>query len=272
MQAESPSLVPSSSETPEQLVRRLLLIEGRRHLNREERRAVLALGAEAVPPLIAMLTDASLQPEDSPGDGYARERAASLLGDLGAVEAIEPMLDVLRTTDGLTATHEAVLEAIVRLGPAVLEPVLLAYAGSTDPKLRFSLASALSRMGHHDPRILSALVEYLPENPDHGAGCLADYGDPAALPALHAALAAQPVDRSPSLLGNHEIIELCAAIEDLGGTLAPSQEAKRAQVDALRERQRAELFRTPVQRNSKIGRNDPCPCGSGKKYKKCCGA
>lgn len=24
-------------------------------------------------------------------------------------------------------------------------------------------------------------------------------------------------------------------------------------------------------RNNKIGRNDPCPCGSGKKYKKCCG-
>ena len=27
-----------------------------------------------------------------------------------------------------------------------------------------------------------------------------------------------------------------------------------------------------VNRNeNKIGRNDPCPCGSGKKYKKCCG-
>lgn len=24
--------------------------------------------------------------------------------------------------------------------------------------------------------------------------------------------------------------------------------------------------------SSKIGRNEPCPCGSGKKYKKCCGA
>jgi preprotein translocase subunit SecA len=24
-------------------------------------------------------------------------------------------------------------------------------------------------------------------------------------------------------------------------------------------------------RRQKIGRNDPCPCGSGKKYKKCCG-
>jgi preprotein translocase subunit SecA len=30
---------------------------------------------------------------------------------------------------------------------------------------------------------------------------------------------------------------------------------------------------TPVKREMpKVGRNDPCPCGSGKKYKKCCGA
>lgn len=27
---------------------------------------------------------------------------------------------------------------------------------------------------------------------------------------------------------------------------------------------------TPI-RSEKVGRNDPCPCGSGKKYKKCCG-
>lgn len=29
---------------------------------------------------------------------------------------------------------------------------------------------------------------------------------------------------------------------------------------------------TPVRNENKVGRNDPCPCGSGKKYKKCCGA
>jgi preprotein translocase subunit SecA len=29
---------------------------------------------------------------------------------------------------------------------------------------------------------------------------------------------------------------------------------------------------TVVNKEKKIGRNDPCPCGSGKKYKKCCGA
>lgn len=26
-----------------------------------------------------------------------------------------------------------------------------------------------------------------------------------------------------------------------------------------------------VRQEPKVGRNDPCPCGSGKKYKKCCG-
>ncbi|MGM9665279.1 MAG: preprotein translocase subunit SecA [Eubacteriales bacterium] len=29
---------------------------------------------------------------------------------------------------------------------------------------------------------------------------------------------------------------------------------------------------SPVRVDNKVGRNDPCPCGSGKKYKKCCGA
>ncbi len=35
---------------------------------------------------------------------------------------------------------------------------------------------------------------------------------------------------------------------------------------------RASGKQTPIQRKApKVGRNEPCPCGSGKKYKKCCG-
>ncbi|TMU84591.1 hypothetical protein FGG79_15365 [Bacillus sp. BHET2] len=30
------------------------------------------------------------------------------------------------------------------------------------------------------------------------------------------------------------------------------------------------LVSQPVQNGEKVGRNDPCPCGSGKKHKKCC--
>lgn len=32
-----------------------------------------------------------------------------------------------------------------------------------------------------------------------------------------------------------------------------------------------EICKEPVTSQPKIGRNDPCPCGSGKKYKNCHG-
>lgn len=32
-----------------------------------------------------------------------------------------------------------------------------------------------------------------------------------------------------------------------------------------------EVKQEPVRKENRIGRNDPCPCGSGKKYKNCCG-
>lgn len=42
------------------------------------------------------------------------------------------------------------------------------------------------------------------------------------------------------------------------------------------EEKRKELYKEQkasgtIRKEKKIGRNDPCPCGSGKKYKKCCG-
>ena len=45
----------------------------------------------------------------------------------------------------------------------------------------------------------------------------------------------------------------------------------------LTPERRKELYReqknsSTVVKDKKVGRNDPCPCGSGKKYKKCCGA
>ena len=39
----------------------------------------------------------------------------------------------------------------------------------------------------------------------------------------------------------------------------------------VENRYQDELPRQPVRRENKTGRNEPCPCGSGKKYKKCCG-
>jgi len=41
-----------------------------------------------------------------------------------------------------------------------------------------------------------------------------------------------------------------------------------ARAKMIREQRETRTF---VRDGAKTGRNDPCPCGSGKKYKKCCG-
>lgn len=42
--------------------------------------------------------------------------------------------------------------------------------------------------------------------------------------------------------------------------------------ETLERLYREQKISTTVINGPKVGRNDPCPCGSGKKYKKCCGA
>ena len=57
--------------------------------------------------------------------------------------------------------------------------------------------------------------------------------------------------------------------------------SKLAAIIAAIYRFRLPSYREPVgeravatvqRQHPKVGRNDPCPCGSGKKFKKCCGA
>lgn len=42
--------------------------------------------------------------------------------------------------------------------------------------------------------------------------------------------------------------------------------------ERLRTERERNLAPPPARRGDKVGRNDPCPCGSGRKYKLCCGA
>ena len=58
-----------------------------------------------------------------------------------------------------------------------------------------------------------------------------------------------------------------------GVQLRPAQEVKRVKVakeTGTGAANNAVVKKQPVKKAQKIGPNDPCPCGSGKKYKKCC--
>ena len=125
-----------------------------------------------------------------------------------------------------------------------------------------------------DDRILAALLVQLEVEPEGTAGDLADYGDDAALPALRLAFDKYELVDSESPLANHTLVELRAAIEELGGSLSPGQRAKLERGleagDRWRRAMEAALeARTPRVRSARPGRNEPCWCGGGKKYKKC---
>lgn len=52
---------------------------------------------------------------------------------------------------------------------------------------------------------------------------------------------------------------------------APQQQ-RNVNMDEVKTNENEIEGRPAAARSKKVGRNDPCPCGSGKKYKKCCGA
>ena len=75
--------------------------------------------------------------------------------------------------------------------------------------------------------------------------------------------------------------QVFAKIQDLAEGLSPEEEdLVHAALDRLLEAHgRKPIFpgdealddTPPLVPDAKVGRNDPCPCGSGKKFKKCCG-
>jgi preprotein translocase subunit SecA len=65
-------------------------------------------------------------------------------------------------------------------------------------------------------------------------------------------------ERSRRLVNSRESAPIDGVLQKKGGADAPSAAPGQGKPQ-------------PVRKGRKIGRNDPCPCGSGKKYKHCCG-
>jgi len=61
------------------------------------------------------------------------------------------------------------------------------------------------------------------------------------------------------------------SIEDFTRKIQRKKEKELAEIQMAGSDSSSSSQKT-VFKGAKVGRNDPCPCGSGKKYKKCCGA
>ena len=78
----------------------------------------------------------------------------------------------------------------------------------------------------------------------------------------------------------HPVLLLAELLEEGDDIDSPEEEKARFvlcneivdELPVTMQRLRQVVRETTVRPDRRVGRNDPCPCGSGKKYKKCCGA
>ena len=92
------------------------------------REQVLTLGATAIPSLVALVEDEEADSADAPGEGWPPIHAVELLIQLGATDAIEPLLRVLKSTTIDHVIHSKIVVGLPKLGQAVLETSLVRAA------------------------------------------------------------------------------------------------------------------------------------------------
>ncbi|HVU05477.1 MAG TPA: SEC-C metal-binding domain-containing protein [Polyangiaceae bacterium] len=232
------------------------------------RERIVAEGASTVPGLLEMLTeDEESEGLDDDGSDWASIHAVDLLADLKAEAAVGPMLRVLAETDWDHVIHARIVVRMPDLGTAVLEPALAKLAESPSDDFADSLCTIIAELGIRDERIFQHLVARFPKNPELASGWLAAYGDARGIPLIQKEILDFVPDEDDDL-GLHWLRDLVEAYERLAGPLSEELrehvEALEAEWTALRSPAHAPITSPP-----KIGRNDPCPCGSGKKYKRC---
>jgi SEC-C motif len=110
---------------------------------------------------------------------------------LRTVEALPFFVSVVRRNTG--DVPDDLVESIVELGAAAVDP-LLGLLNELDPLDAGDVPFVLAALRVRDARVLKALSNRLDNDPQDAALCLEMYGDPAAIPALEAALAQIPID------------------------------------------------------------------------------
>lgn len=241
------------------------LLDGGIVLSPRSAAEILALGDKAVEPLVSILIDCRLRDPKGPAAGWAPVHAAQLLGQLSDVRSVEPLLDVLSTTNQLSPLRVAVEKALAPMGARLIVPILARLPTAVD-EYRRQLWSLLANAKVRDKRVFVHLLDALAESPEQGAMYLAEYGDPAALPELSRALDAYQISLTDD--GDHALFELREAIQELGGTLTAGQQTKYEHaLLACRIKVSAEM---ELQRHRAVSPDSPCPCGSGRRYRHCC--
>lgn len=208
--------------------------------------------------------------------------AVRLAGELRHESAIPLIVAKLHEEDAEVLAEECQI-ALARIGgDGVIRAIRQDYA-SANRHFRLYASGVLGRV--HTDLAVQALMELLPEEKD---GELEDWLAQALI--SHFSTEGNEVARKMLLddFDSYDLQVQTVAACTLMGQDFPEIEAWRKEIEAERGRRRflpsnatwsppmieeeAPLPKSPpIERDGpRVGRNDPCPCGSGRKFKKCC--
>ena len=223
-----------------------------------------------------------------------------MLGLVASVEeAIVPLLGLLRRIDedGDDWVGEDLPRVMAAIGPATIQPLADYLANPAHGEwARVAAASAIRKVGQSHPEARAECVARLGAQLERFAGQsetlnaflispLLDLKASEAGSVMERAFAANRVDES--VPGDWEDAQIELGLKTQRerprkpNNLTVMGEKFRAawtgagltlpKCEAMFPKQEPVPISIPASRKQKVGRNEPCPCGSGKKYKKCCG-
>src|SRR4051794_5008900 len=238
------------------------------------------LQREHIGDLIRMACDAGLnQADPTSSKVWAPMHAWRALGQMRAEQAVLPLLALLRAAEDDEAAAEELPAVFGMIGQAAISPLSEFLSDWSNPEAALSRALlGIKEIAARHPecraecvgilvRMLEPQAETDPTIRGFAVSALIDLGAVEAIDAIRDAFRRDAVDIS--VAGDVEDVEVEFGLRAGRATPAPKYMVLPTGgfpwLDAASVQQN-----TRASPRSKVGRNDPCPCGSGKKYKKCC--
>lgn len=244
----------------------------------------IASREDAIIYLKSILQDDKYWYQGGPGDAWAPIHAIHILPLIKTKEALELLLDIMMAEkdafgDWITESMPTLLaafgeDAVERLKEYILDETLDLY-------IRSSVATALNVIAHQYPvrneDIKAFLSKLLEDTTDQTfAAFLVDellsFKDQNLLPQVQKAFEDERIDTE--VISQDDVDWVFNLPEEEQSYFKfmknPLEHFSRENISYLKKISYPEKKTADKKKEKKIGRNAPCPCGSGKKYKKCC--
>ncbi len=242
--------------------------------------AKFGLGPEHIPELIRLACDGALSQADSDSSTvWAPMHAWRALGQMQAETSALPLLAFLKASGEDEAAIEELPVVFGMIGRSAIPHIAGFLSDGALPVISAATAmGGLKEIARRHPEcrgecvgILADMLDrHVQTDPTINGFAVSSLIDMAAVEAIEAIRTAYQRDSVDiSICGDVEDVEVELGLRERRATPAPRYHmlpmGGLARPDANRIQQSSHIAG-----HSKVGRNDPCPCGSGKKYKKCC--